>query len=279
MSTDRTTLEMIAPTIEEAIEQGLIQLNLKAEAVDVEVLDSGSRGLFGIGSRQARVRLSVKPEFAFDLGDEEYGAVQDQSPAVEPKAPARRRAPAARKAEAETKLVKAAEASGAKEGAEEELLEGDILFAARETVTDLLDKMKIKAQVNVAMKPAEDAEDEATVLVNIEGDDLSILIGRRTETLNALQYVTSMIVGKRLNRWVPLMIDVQGYRARRDRQLRVLARRMADQAIHTGRRQVLEPMPANERRVIHLELRDHPQVATESIGDDPNRKVTIFIKK
>lgn len=279
MSTDRTTLEMIAPTIEEAIEQGLIQLNLKAEAVDVEVLDSGSRGLFGIGSRQARVRLSVKPEFAFDVGDEEYGAVQDLSPAVEPKAPARRRAPAARKAEAEEKLVKAAEASGAKEGAEEELLEGDILFAARETVTDLLDKMKIKAQVNVAMKLAEDAEDEATVLVNIEGDDLSILIGRRTETLNALQYVTSLIVGKRLNRWVPLMIDVQGYRARRDRQLRVLARRMADQAIHTGRRQVLEPMPANERRVIHLELRDHPQVATESIGDDPNRKVTIFMKK
>jgi spoIIIJ-associated protein len=280
MSTDRTTLEMIAPTIEEAIEQGLIQLNLKAEAVDVEVLDSGSRGLFGIGSRQARVRLSVKPEIAFDLGEEEFGAEQDRPPAVELKAPAKRKAPAARRAEAEKVLTEATEASGAKEGTEgEELLEGDILFAARETVTDLLDKMKIKAQVNVTMKPAEDAEDEATVLVNIEGDDLSILIGRRTETLNALQYVTSLIVGKRLNRWVPLMIDVQGYRARRDRQLRVLARRMADQAIHTGRRQVLEPMPANERRVIHLELRDHPQVATESIGDDPNRKVTIYMKK
>ena len=74
------------------------------------------------------------------------------------------------------------------------------------------------------------------------------------------------------------MIDVQGYRARRERQLRQIARRMADQAIHTGRRQVLEPMPANERRLIHLELRDHPQVATESIGDEPNRKVTIFLK-
>ena len=283
MSTDRTTLEMIAPTIEEAIEQGLIQLNLKAEAVDVEVLDSGSRGLFGIGSRQARVRLSVKPEFAFDLGDEEFDTVGDRPPAVKPKAPAKRKAPAARRAEAEkvlTEATEATEASGAKVGTEgEELLEGDILFAARETVTDLLDKMKIKAQVNVTMKPAEDEEDEATVLVNIEGDDLSILIGRRTETLNALQYVTSLIVGKRLNRWVPLMIDVQGYRARRDRQLRVLARRMADQAIHTGRRQVLEPMPANERRVIYLELRDHPQVATESIGDDPNRKVTIYMKK
>ena len=75
------------------------------------------------------------------------------------------------------------------------------------------------------------------------------------------------------------MIDVQGYRARRERQLRQIARRMADQAIHTGRRQVLEPMPANERRLIHLELRDHPEVATESVGDEPNRKVTIFLKK
>jgi spoIIIJ-associated protein len=280
MSAERTTLEMIAPTIEEAVEQGLMQLNLKAEAVEVEVLDSGSRGLFGIGSRQARVRLSVKPEFAFDLGEDEDGAIQAQAPDAEPKAPTKRKAPAARRVEAENILTKSTEAATAKEGAEgEELLEGDILFAARETVSDLLDKMKIKAQVNVTMKPAEDAEDEDTVLVNIEGDDLSILIGRRTETLNALQYVTSLIVGKRLNRWVPLMIDVQGYRARRDRQLRVLARRMADQAIHTGRRQVLEPMPANERRVIHLELRDHPQVATESIGDDPNRKVTIYMKK
>ena len=133
--------------------------------------------------------------------------------------------------------------------------------------------------MNATIRKAEDAEDEDTILVNIEGDDLSILIGRRSETLNALQYITSLIVGKRLNRWVPLMIDVQGYRARRERQLRVLARRMAEQAIHTGRRQVLEPMPANERRVIHLELRDHPQVATESIGDEPNRKVTIFVKK
>jgi len=96
--------------------------------------------------------------------------------------------------------------------------------------------------------------------------------------LNALQYIASLIVGKQINRWTPVMIDVQGYRARRERQLRLLARRMAEQAVHTGRKQVLEPMPANERRLIHLELRDHPQVETESVGDDPNRKITIFLK-
>jgi len=74
------------------------------------------------------------------------------------------------------------------------------------------------------------------------------------------------------------MIDVQGYRKRRDRQLRQLGRRMAEQAVQTGRRQVLEPMPANERRVIHLELRNHPMVTTESMGEEPYRKVTISPK-
>jgi spoIIIJ-associated protein len=121
--------------------------------------------------------------------------------------------------------------------------------------------------------------DLALVMVEVRGDDLSILIGRRSETLNALQYIASLIVSKELDRWVPMSIDVQGYRARRERQLRILARRMADQAVHTGRRQSLEPMPANERRLVHLELRDHPDVYTESVGEEPNRKVNILLKK
>jgi spoIIIJ-associated protein len=252
MSNERTTLEIIAPTIEDAIQKGLEQLNMIEDEVDVEVLDSGSRGLFGIGSRQARVRLTVRGEGPVDMDE-----------------PSRTSSPAKTSTPLAATLV----------ADDEELSDGDILGTARQTVMELLEKMKIDATVTAAMKPAEDDEDEPAVLVNIEGDDLSILIGRRSETLNALQYITSMIVGKRLNHWTPLLIDVQGYRARRERQLRVLARRMADQAVHTGRRQVLEPMPSNERRVIHLELRDHPQVETESIGDDPNRKVTIILKK
>lgn len=250
MSAEKTTLEVIAPTVEEAIQKGLNELNLPEEAVDVEVLDPGTRGLFGLGSRQARVRLTVRtePEKAIESSVGRTSALFE-------------------------------EGQVALEDGGDGIPQDDILSTARQTVMELLEKMKIKAQVTATIKPAEDKEDEDTVLVNIEGDDLSILIGRRAETLSALQYITSLIVGKRLNRWVPLMIDVQGYRARRERQLRVLARRMAEQAVHTGRRQVLEPMPANERRVIHLELRDHPQVATESIGEDPNRKVTIFLKK
>ena len=114
--------------------------------------------------------------------------------------------------------------------------------------------------------------------MDIQGNDLAILIGRRAEILNALQYIVNLIVSKQVEHWVQIVIDVEGYRARRERQLRQMAQRMADQAIHTGRRQVLEPMSAGDRRIIHLELRDHPRVITQSIGEEPSRKVTIVPK-
>jgi spoIIIJ-associated protein len=157
--------------------------------------------------------------------------------------------------------------------------ESNALKVTSETVLELLERMHVKAEVNACFIEPVDENDERLVMIDIQGKDLSILIGRRSETLNALQYITSLIVSKELNRWVPMMIDVQGYRSRRERQLRQLGRRMADQAVQTGKRQVLEPMPANERRVIHLELRDHAQVTTESTGDEPFRKVTIVPKK
>ncbi|BAJ64315.1 MULTISPECIES: RNA-binding cell elongation regulator Jag/EloR [Anaerolinea] len=232
----RTTLEVIAPTVEEAIQKGLEQLNLSADAVDVEVLDSGSRGLFGIGSRQARVRLVVRASQPSE--EKPASVIEEDVPNHE-----------------------------------------EIIWISEKVVSDLLERMRIKARVKASIRPPSSKDEEETVLVNIEGEDLSILIGRRSETLNALQYIASLIVGRRLNRWTPMIIDVQGYRQRRERQLRMLARRMADQAVHTGRRQVLEPMPPNERRVIHLELRDHPLVITESIGEDPHRKVTITPKR
>jgi spoIIIJ-associated protein len=122
----------------------------------------------------------------------------------------------------------------------------------------------------------DDERSRTPLMVDIGGDDLSILIGPRAETLNALQYITNLIIGKELGRSVPLIVDVEGFRKRRNQQLRRLAQQMADQAINSGRRQVLEPMPANERRMVHIELRSNPEVTTESVGEDPRRKVTII---
>jgi spoIIIJ-associated protein len=154
----------------------------------------------------------------------------------------------------------------------------ELLRVARETVELLLDKMKIRATVTSNFAQPEDEQDKSPVLVDVRGDDLSILIGPKAETLNALQYITSLIVGKEIGRSAPLIVDVEGYRARRGQQIRQIARRMAEQAVRTGRRQALEPMPANERRLVHIELRNNPNVTTESVGEEPRRKVTIIPK-
>ena len=257
MSQEKTTLEIIAPSVEEAINRGIEQLGIPRESVVVEVLDNGSRGLLGLGGRQSRVRLSIKAvEPESDKPSVDSGNGIEEEPLI--------KEPAAVKTVADADLSEDERKS---------------LKVTLDTVIELLKVMHIKTEVAASFIEPVDENDERLVLVDIQGKDLSILIGRRSETLNALQYITSLIVSKELNRWVPMMIDVQGYRTRRDRQLRQLGRRMADQAVQTGKRQVLEPMPANERRVIHLELRDHPQVTTESTGDEPYRKVTIVPKK
>jgi len=272
MSPEQNSVEINASSVEDAVQKGLEQLGVAADAVEVDVLDAGSRGLFGLGSRPARVRLTVKSGAAIEV------------PAAKPVLPVEVRVdepvvPAAAVAEPQRPAPAAAAEAPAAPEVPLTAQEAEMVRVSRQVVADLVDKMKINATVTATLRRALDQEDEDTVIVNVDGDDLSILIGRRTETLNALQYISSLIIGKQLDGWVPLMIDVQGYRARRERQLRVLARRMAEQALHTGRRQVLEPMPANERRVIHLELRDHPKVVTESIGEEPNRKITIVLKK
>lgn len=114
------------------------------------------------------------------------------------------------------------------------------------------------------------------ILVDVSGNDLSILIGRRAKTLNALQYITRLILGKELEHGIPLSIDVEGYRQRREMQVRQLARRVAEQVADTDREQALEPMPPNERRFAHIELQDDKTVYTESVGQDPHRKVVIY---
>ncbi len=251
MKSQRTMLEIIAPSIEEAIEKGLVDLGLPREAVEIEVLDEGSRGLFGLGSRQARVRLTLK----------EPPPSKPEEPSALPKEPT------------PTPLIV--------EEVIEEIIEEEedpSLRVARETVSELLEKMKIEAHVSARFGEPDEGRGRIPVHVDVQGDDLSVLIGKRSETLNALQYITRLIVNKELGQAVMLVIDVEGYRTRREQQLRRLAQRMAEQAIKTQRRQTLEPMPANERRIVHMELRHHPEVTTESFGEEPNRKVTITPK-
>jgi spoIIIJ-associated protein len=232
---ERTTLEKIAPTVDEAVAAGLAELGLAKQDVIVEVLDSGSRGIFGVGSRQARVRLTL--------------------------------------IEASAEPETASKVAGPSQPGDED----ELLGIARQTVTELLDKMKVTAFID-AHYGDPDEEGQRPILVDVHGDDLGVLIGRRAEILNAMQYIVNLIISKQVEHWVQVVLDVEGYRARRERQLRQMAQRMADQAMKTGRRQVLEPMTPAERRIVHLELREHPSVTTQSIGEEPSRKVTIVPK-
>jgi spoIIIJ-associated protein len=157
-------------------------------------------------------------------------------------------------------------------------LDDHVLALARQTLEELLSKMDIAGQVVAHWGELEEGDDARPVLLDIEGDDLSLLIGPKGATLAALQTITRLIVAKNLSNGVNLLVDVEGYRQRRETQLRGLARRIAEQVVQRGRAMSLEPMPASERRLIHLELRDHPQVRTESVGEGDRRKVTIIPK-
>ena len=240
----KTTLEIIAPSVAEAVEKGLDQLGLPREAVSVEVIDKGKDGFLGMGNRKVRVRLSIA----------------DESPTED------------RKVKKELPIPIHIE----NEVFDDPLEEAKV--KAVRIVRNLLQYMKVTANASSRILEPEDKNDRTMVLIEITGKDLSILIGRRAETLNSLQYITSLMLNQEMGNWMPLIIDVQGYRFRRERQLRQLARRLADQVVQTGRKQVLEPMPANERRLVHLELRYHPFVTTESVGEGSNRKATIFLK-
>ena len=153
----------------------------------------------------------------------------------------------------------------------------NILDGAEATISKLLYHMGLQAQVSAHYGEARD--DRRPIMVDIRGSDLGILIGRRGETLDAFQYLASLMVGKETGQYIHLVVDVEGHRDRRERQLRQLAQRMADQVTKSGRKLTLEPMTAAERRIVHIELRDHPAVTTQSFGDEPHRKITILPKE
>ena len=146
------------------------------------------------------------------------------------------------------------------------------------TLQELLEKMHIRAQVQVLRAAAPEGETAPWVL-QIHGQDLGVLIGRRGETLSALQYITRLIASRELQRRANIVLDVEGYKARREKVLQRLAHRMADQAVRTGRTVLMEPMPPYERRIVHLALRDRDDVRTESVGEGAHRKVTIIPRR
>jgi spoIIIJ-associated protein len=198
-------VEKTGKTVQEAIDLALEELQCDRENVDIEVIEEGTKGIFGlIGNKVARVKVTVK------------------------------------------------ESNSEK---------------AKEFLMSVLDKMNVDAEII-----AEETED--SILLVVKGDDIGIVIGRRGETLDSLQYLTSLVVNKSKEEYKRVVIDIENYRQKREETLVKLANRLADRVIKYKKKITLEPMNPYERRVIQ----NHRYVETYSVGEEPNRKVVITLK-
>ncbi|MFC1915567.1 protein jag [Chloroflexota bacterium] len=154
----------------------------------------------------------------------------------------------------------------------------EVAEVAKDTLEMLLDRMGVLASVTPLSESMME-EAPAHMMLNVEGEDLGILIGRRGQTLSCLQYIVRIIVGHKTKVWLPIVIDVEGYKQRRYNVLQTLAWRVAEQVKANGTPLALEPMSAFDRRIIHLTLAEHPDVATESSGEGEARRVVILPKE
>jgi spoIIIJ-associated protein len=262
MSSERS-IETTGETVEDAIAKGLAELGgVSPSDVIVEILEEPSRGVFGLGARPARVRLKL---------------FRTPTQAAEPAAPAPAKP-------VDESYAEADEDEGAtfledlQEYADEKDMDEDARVG-KVVLAELLERMSILRAVIVIRRAASPRENENNPwLLDITGPDLSALIGRRGETLNALQYITRLIASRELQHRANIVVDAAGYKSRRSRMLRDLAVRMADQATRTKRTVALEPMPPYERRIVHMALRSRSDVHTKSVGEGNSRKVTIIPK-
>ncbi|MDD4079917.1 MAG: protein jag [Eubacteriales bacterium] len=300
--------EATGRTVEDAVSAGLAANGLSIGDVSVEILEEGSKGLFGLfGSREAKVRLTLKG------GEETMGTThelfrdsltgksasrtqQPQAQAQAPRAetreepqisqekPLRQRKPRKPVAESAAPEAPAPEKPArtkrpprpAAPAAPAELVEpaqqaeaGTPQGIAQKFLQDVTGLMGVPVAVHVKR------DDEGNVLASMQGDTQGILIGRRGETLDALQYLTSLMVNHKREEYVRVNLDSEGYRQRREDALVRLANRMANRAKRTGRRVRMEPMNPYERRILHSALQSFPGIATHSEGEDPNRRVII----
>ncbi len=268
--------EYTGRTVTEAIEAGLQALGVQQEDVEVEVLEEGRGGVFGLGTKMARVRLSPRQD-ALAAQPVEVPEAPVEPVDAAPEAPMAGESPVVGGASAapvssDDQTAAAAPANAAPA----DLDSAASLELARDFLQRLLVRMEFEARVDAELHPATELDDEETYYLNIEGEDLGTLIGRRGETLDALQYLVRLVVNQRTHQWPHVEVDVEHYKQRRERSLMRLATSMADRAVSERRTMVLEAMPPRERRIIHLALRARTDVTTRSVGEGDNRKVTIM---
>ena len=257
-------------SIDEAVNLALIDLKLTREDVDVIVLEEPSKGFFGIGSKLAKVRVVPKKveeeiipepvveEPVVEEVKEEVSAEIVKEPRKNDKKKRDKRKKEKRKPiiprEPEENLVN---------------LEN---HAAIDFLTEITEKMGL--ELDITAKSGEES-----LYVDIKGKDSGTVIGKRGQTLDAIQYLTSLVVNKDEEKYTRVVVDAENYREKRERTLEQLANRLADKVVKTKRPVRLEPMNPYERKVIHATLQSNPNVTTKSEGEEPYRRVIIELSK
>ncbi len=268
MAAQERKIESSGKDVEEAIANGLKELGLERSDVEVEVVDRGSSGFLGIGGREAVVKLTVSPETVsiekVSIEKASIPSTEDDRQAVTPQ-------------ELAGEIVEEAVVDSALEGVDADSVDGrGEEVVALEIIENLLERLQFEVSTSVHQTEPDDLTGERRWVIEITGQDLGMLIGNRGETLNALQHVARMMTGHTMRERPKFIVDVEGYRSRREQALARLAERMADKVANRGNPMTLEPMPPNERRIIHITLRDDNRVYTESFGEGRQRKVRIY---
>jgi spoIIIJ-associated protein len=284
--------------IDAAVELALIDLKATRDEVEIELLEEPSRGFFGIGSKLAKVKVTLRePEPA------EPEVVISEEPAVEEtvvetvfeetvevektteaeestdtfsEKPARKNRSRKRNRKKDKKEKKEEQPRNPKlDELDFHKTMGPLPEVEEHPAMTFLEEVVDKMGLDVNMKTKADAEN---VYVEISGPDSGTIIGKRGQTLDAIQYLTSLVVNKNTDNYIKVVVDAENYRTKRERTLEQLAHKLAGKVVRTRKVVKLEPMNPYERKVIHATLQDHPEVTTRSEGADPYRRVIIELK-
>lgn len=253
-------LEVEGETVDQALFKGLEEMQLTVDEVEMEVIDYGKKGFMGIGSKPAKIKLTEREEAVVP----EFVLNKEKSA----RRPARDRGDRKSRSKREERTEYKKEITGEYFSEGCEFVENEVT----EFLKGLMEHIGITGTVKAA-------NTDNGLLVNLEGDDMGLLIGRRGETLDAVQYLASLVYNKDKEDYHRVTVDTENYRKKRENTLVRLAKKKAAQAVRTGRRVVLEPMTPFERRIIHFALQNDEAVVTYSEGEEPNRHIVIDIKK
>ena len=272
------SIRVSAKTVDDAITEALIQLGVTSDRLEYEVIEKGSAGFLGIGMKQAVIEARRKPEPKEEKVEE---PVVEEPVKAEPKkveAVQPQKAAAEKKADEPQKA--AFEKAVEKEAKEEVKKETKLVEVQPQTIKAVEDFLKntMKA-MDMEVELKTEIDQDGALCVDMSGEHMGILIGKRGQTLDSLQYLANRVANKHQEGYVRVKLDTENYRARREETLRHLAKNIAHKVKRNSRPVALEPMNSYARRIIHSALQSDPYVMTHSEGEEPFRKVVITLKK